>query len=122
MNVHEAYMKAGGPDLAESIMDRKVKDGSTFITRIHHRQTPLRIVQGESDAGPVWATEVLYQQQRGQPITGVPIPDHENVAATSLAGIMADAPRLRAAEDFLKFIGGARARLIYRTYGFRPPP
>jgi len=120
--IEEAYIKAGGPDLAEAVLERKPKDGTTWLTTIHHRQTPLRIIQRESDAGPVWATEVTFQQSLGQPIAGVTIRKEENVEATSVAGVMADAPRPQAAQDFLTFIAGDRAKEVYRKYGFLPPP
>ena len=121
MKISEAFVKAGGAGLAQSVLTEKVKDGTTFVTRIHHRQTPLRIVQQESDAGPVWATEVLYQQSINQPVEGVAIPEAENVDSTSVAGVMANSPRPQAAHDFVEFMTGKTARQIYRKYGFLPP-
>jgi molybdate transport system substrate-binding protein len=59
--IEASYRKAGGEALDTTIMQTKVKDGSTFLTQIHHRQSPLRVLQGESDAAPVWSTEAYFQ-------------------------------------------------------------
>lgn len=36
-------------------MDGKVNDGSTYLTRIHHRESPLRVKQGDSGVAPMWS-------------------------------------------------------------------
>ncbi len=38
--------------------------GATTLTSIHHLETPEALRQGTSRLGPVWVTEVLYQQNR----------------------------------------------------------
>ena len=53
-NILEAMQKAGGEDLVNAVLQSKKEKGTTFITRIHHRETPMRILAGQSDAGPVW--------------------------------------------------------------------
>lgn len=66
--IADSYKKAGGESLEKKVMDEKVKKGSTVITQIHHRQTPLWIMKGLVDAGPVWHTEALFQKMIGNPI------------------------------------------------------
>jgi len=120
--IEASYRKAGGDALDHAIMDTKVKDGSTFLTRIHHRQSPLRVLQGESDAAPVWSTEAYFQQQIMHfPVDTVTIPAAQNVVSTYTAARMKDAPHAQAAKDFLAFMQTPAAQAVYRKYGFMPP-
>ncbi len=120
--IEASYRKAGGDALDRTIMDSKVKDGSTYLTRIHHRESPLRVLQGESDAAPVWSTEVYFQQQiLHRPVETIAIPADQNVTSTYTAARMKDAPHAQAAKDFLAFMTSAEAQGIYRKYGFQPP-
>src|SRR3546814_20045852 len=59
----------------------KVADGSAQLTHIHHRQTPLWLMQGKAQAGVTWQAEVRFQEQAGHPIEGVAIPDAQNTTA-----------------------------------------
>ncbi|GLQ98608.1 substrate-binding domain-containing protein [Dyella mobilis] len=120
--IEASYRKAGGDALDHAVMDAKVKDGSTYLTRIHHRESPLRVLQGDSDAAPVWSTEAYFQQQvLHRPVETVAIPAEQNVTATYTAARMKDAPHAQAAKDFLAFMTSAPAQAIYRKYGFQPP-
>jgi ABC-type molybdate transport system substrate-binding protein len=74
--------KAGGEELYQSVYQNKVKDGTTVLTEIHHRQTPMRIMNGQADAGVTWASEVRFQQSIGNPIQGIVIPANQNTTAT----------------------------------------
>lgn len=116
--IEEAYVKAGGESLKNKIMDTKVKDSSTYLTQIHHRQTPMRILYNQSDAAPVWYTEVFYQQMIGHPVDMVTIPENENIKATYIAGQMKNAPHQQAAKDFMAFLVSPTAKTIYKKYGF----
>ena len=119
--IEASYRKAGGDALDHTIMDSKVKDGSTYLTRIHHRESPLRVLQGESDAAPVWSTEAYFQQQiLHRPVETVAIPSDQNVTATYTAARLKDAPHTQAAKDFLAFMTSAEAQAIYHKYGFQP--
>ena len=116
--IEEAYVKAGGADLKRIIMEKKVSDSSTYLTQIHHRQTPLRIMYGQSDAGPVWYSEAYYQKMIHHPIEMIEVPDKENVNAIYMAGLMKAAPHPEAGKDFMRFLSGKTAKEIYRKYGF----
>ena len=116
--IEEAYVKAGGEVLKNTIMQSKVKDSSTYLTQIHHRQTPMRILYHQSDAGPVWYSEAYYQQMIGHPVEVIAIPDKENITATYMAGLMKNAPHPEAAKDFMHFLQSETAKAIYRKYGF----
>lgn len=116
--IEAAYVKAGGEELKKTIMEDKVKDGSTFLTQIHHRQSPMRMLYGESEAAPVWYTEVHYQEMLGHPVEGVTIPKEENMSVTYVAGKLKDAPHAQAASDFMDFLISEKANSIYKKYGF----
>jgi len=119
-NIVKAYNKAGGRELEEQIMVRKVKAGTTFLADIHHRQTPIRIMRGESDAGPVWYTEAYFQKVMGNPIDMVEIPEKDNIVETYLAGKLKSAAHPQAASNFFLFLTGEKAQSIYKKYGFLP--
>lgn len=116
--IEEAYVKVGGEQLRKQIMEEKVKDKSTYLTQIHHRQTPMRILYGQSEAGPVWFSEVYYQQMLKHPVEAVEIPEKENIEVIYTAGLMKNAPRPKAAKDFMDFLVSEKAKTIYKNYGF----
>lgn len=116
--IEEAYVKAGGQSLRKQIMEDKVKDKSTYLTQIHHRQTPMRIMYGQSQAGPVWYSEAYYQKMIGNPVEMIQIPEKENIQAIYMAAQLKNAPRPKAAEDFMNFLVSSEAKTIYRKYGF----
>lgn len=116
--IQAAYIKAGGEDLRKKIMEKKVQDSSTWLTQIHHRQTPLRILYDQSDAGPVWYSEAFYQNLINHPIELISIPPKENVKATYIAGSLKNAPHPEAARAFLDFLKSPEAKSIYKKYGF----
>jgi ABC-type molybdate transport system substrate-binding protein len=116
--IEEAYVLAGTEALRKTIMVDKVKDSTTYLTQIHHRQTPMRIMYNQSDAAPVWYSEAYYQKILNHPIDLVEIPAKENIHATYIAGQMKNAPHAQAAKDFMDFLVSATAKAIYRKYGF----
>jgi ABC-type molybdate transport system substrate-binding protein len=116
--IEQAYVKAGGESLRKMIMESKVNDGTTYLTQIHHRQTPMRILYNQSDAGPVWISEAYYQQIIHNPIEMVSIPDNQNITVAYMAAVLKTAPHLQAAKDFLNFMQSATAKSVYKKYGF----
>ena len=116
--IEKAYRNVGGEKLHAAVMEEKVKNQSTYLTRIHHRESPLRILYGESDVAPVWTSEVVYQQMIGHPVDEVPIPKAENIRATYIAGQLKNAPHPKAAKLFMDYLASDEAKAIYRKYGF----
>jgi hypothetical protein len=49
--IGDALRKAGAEPLFHTVYEAKVQNGSTYLTQIHHRQTAMRIMKGESEAG-----------------------------------------------------------------------
>jgi len=119
-SIEEAYVKAGGEALKKIIMETKVKDNSTYLTQIHHRQTPMRILYNQSDAAPFWYTEAFYQAMIGHPIEMIEVPANENIEAISVAGMLKAAPHKKAAKDFMDFMVSAAGKAVYKKYGFIP--
>ena len=119
--IEQAYELAGGKELRTRIMNQKVKEGSTYLTQIHHRQTPVRILTNESDAGPVWLTEILYQLKLGHPVEVIELPESVNRYGEMWAGTMKQAPHARAGADFVQFLTSPAAQTIYANYGFLKP-
>lgn len=117
--IEEAYIKAGGESLKNTIMIDKVKDSTTFLTHIHHRQSPMRILYDQSDAAPVWFSEGYYQKIIGHPVETIEIPASENIEAQYMAGRLKNAQHPQAADDFMKFLISNTAKEIYKKYGFK---
>ncbi len=120
-SIEETYKKAGGDGLYHAIMVDKVKDGSTFITQIHHRQSPMRILYKQSDVAPVWETEIDYQKSIGHPVDKVAIADAFNKVSITEAGILKEAPHKEAAQHFLNFLVSKEAQSIFKKFGFSIP-
>ncbi len=110
--------KAGGDSLVTMVYDTKVKDGSTYLTQIHHRQTPMLLMQGRADAGVTWRSEAIFQEQSGNPIAHVDIPAAENTVGIYAGAIVNGAVHTDAAEKWLAFLKSAEAAGIFTSYGF----
>jgi molybdate transport system substrate-binding protein len=110
---------AGGDALVQTVYTDKVKDGSTHLTHIHHRQTPLWIMQGKAQAGVTWQSEAMFQEQAGHPIEHVDIPAADNTTAIYAGAVAAHAPHPQAARRWLDFIRSPEGLSIFERYGFK---
>ncbi len=120
--IAKSLRKAGGQSLYHTVYQAKVKSGSTILTEIHHRQTPMRIMSGKVAAGVTWASEVRFQESIGNPIQGVTIPPSQNVTATYAGGVMKNAAHPKIAAAWLAFLRSPEAQTIYHRYGFHSLP
>ncbi len=118
--IDASLRKAGGDALATAVYKTKVADGSTVLTHIHHRQTPLFLMQGLVQAGVTWQSEALFQEQAGHPITHVDIPDGQNSTAIYAGAMVKGAAHPEAARLWLAFIHSGSALAIFERYGFKP--
>jgi ABC-type molybdate transport system substrate-binding protein len=118
--VEAALSKSGGDALAKEVYKTRVAEGGVVLTQIHHRQTPIRIMEKQSDAGVVWTSEVLFQQKLRNPIEGVKIPAKINAAATYAAGVVKGAPNQKAARAWVQYLRSDEAQAAYREFGFKP--
>ncbi|MGB6307682.1 MAG: substrate-binding domain-containing protein, partial [Steroidobacteraceae bacterium] len=117
--IKDALSKAGGAQLVEQVYENKVKDGSAVLTHIHHRQTPLWIMRGQSDAGITWQSEAVFQEQAGHPIGHVDIPPSENSTAIYGGAVVKGAAHPKAGRQWLDFITSAQGLAIFERYGFK---
>jgi ABC-type molybdate transport system substrate-binding protein len=94
---------------------------NTHETRVHHVETPERILAGESDVGPVWVSELQYAKIAGDAVSGSTMPDVVNVPVVySVAFLATQSNKHRKlAEDFVDFLLGD-ATQIYVDGGFLP--
>ena len=118
----DMYRLAGGDALVKRIMEEKRAEGTTILTIVHHRETPLRIEKGTVDVGPVWATEVKHAQKTGLAVEAVEPGlhldqrDKINYYMCPLKG----SANKENGRKFLDFIASPRAQGIYQAYGFVP--
>src|SRR5258705_10942655 len=63
--IEASLKKTGGQALADAVYKTKVGDGSTILPPIHHRHTPLFLVQRRADAGVTWQSETQSQEPAG---------------------------------------------------------
>ena len=117
-----ALTKAGGASLEHTVYVAKVADGQTLLTHIHHRQTPLFLMQGLADAGVTWRSEAIFQERAGHPLSHVDIPPSQNVTAVYAAAVVRGAPHPRAARTWIEFLRSPTALHIFARYGFKPVP
>ena len=117
--IRASLVKAGGEVLASAVYIARVADGSTVLTRIHHRQTPLFPMQGLCHAGVTWTSEALFQEQQGHPIAHVAIPPEQNTCAVYSAAIVTGAPHMESAQAWLTFIRSDAAFAALAPFGFQ---
>jgi ABC-type molybdate transport system substrate-binding protein len=114
------YEEAGGKELVSRIMLEKLAEGTTILTVVHHRETPLRIKKKTVDVGPVWATEAIYAKKEGLRIEviepGEKLDQRDRV--TYYIVRLKNAPNPENAEKFLAFVLSEKAQKIYEGYGF----
>jgi ABC-type molybdate transport system substrate-binding protein len=120
--VQATLRKAGGDSLERLVYETKVNDGRTMLTHIHHRQSPLYLMQGKADAGITWKSEAIFQEEAGHPISHVDIPPDLNTTATYAAAMVKGAKHPAAAKAWLGFLRSATALEIFERYGFKPAP
>ncbi|OEU44998.1 MAG: molybdenum ABC transporter substrate-binding protein [Desulfobacterales bacterium S7086C20] len=120
--ITEMYCQAGGQGLVNRIMEVKRAEGTTILTIVHHRETPLRLMKKTVDVGPVWATEIVHAKESGlaveevEPGEELDQRDKVNYYICQLK----NASHPENAEKFLQFIASARAQAIYADHGFVP--
>jgi ABC-type molybdate transport system substrate-binding protein len=117
--IRASLVKAGGEILAQAVYNTKVADGTTVLTRIHHRQTPMLLMQGLGHAGVTWTSEAVFQEQQGHPIAHITIPAEQNTRAIYSAAMVAGAAHADAARAWLTFIRSDAAFATLSPFGFQ---
>jgi molybdate transport system substrate-binding protein len=117
--IKASLQEAGGGNLAKAVYEDKVKDGSAVLTHVHHRQTPLFLMQGLVQAGVTWQSEAIFQEQIGHPISHIDIPSDQNSTAIYAGAEVRGAIHPDAAKAWLEFIRSPEAMSIFEGYGFK---
>ena len=119
----DMYERAGGKKLVRRIMEEKRAEGTTILTLVHHRETPLRLEKGTVDVGPVWATEVVHAKREGLRFEVVELGERldQRHRVNYYIAKLKDSPNPENAEKFLSFVLSDKAQSIYESYGFVPP-
>ncbi len=118
--IKAALARAGGSALVNAVYKTKVAAGTTRLTQIHHRQTPLWLMDGKAEAGVTWLSEAKFQEQIGNPIGDVPIPASENATGIYAGAVVRGATHAAAARAWLGFLTTPQAQAIFARYGFKP--
>jgi hypothetical protein len=118
--IMDMYPDAGGEALVHRIMEEKRDQGTTIMTVVHHRETPLRLQKGTVDVGPVWAMEAVYARSRKFPVKAIdPGPDlDQRFKINYFICRLEQSPHTENAEKFLAFMASPQAHAIYDKYGF----
>ena len=117
--IKDSLVKAGGATLEKSVYEDKVKNGQTILTHIHHRQTPLFMMQGLVDAGVTWKSEAIFQEQVGHPISNIAIPADQNTTAIYASAVVKGAAHPKAGKEWVEFLHSPTALAIFERYGFK---
>jgi len=117
--IQASLVKAGGEALRATVYEGKVAAGSAFLTQVHHRQTPVWILQDKVDAGVVWQSEIVFHRQIGHAVEAIPIPAAQNTVESYSAAAVAAAPHPDAARDWLAFLQTPEALAVMQGYGFK---
>lgn len=119
-HILDMYRKAGGDELVRRIMEEKRAEGTTVMTIVHHRETPLRLLKRTVDVGPVWATEAVHARSKGMPVKVVdPGPEMDQKERINYYICqLKQAPNPENAATFLRFMASDRALSIYEKHGF----
>ncbi len=94
--------------------------GKTWFTSRHHRETPYRLENGESDVGIVWATEVSYAIASGRGVDRVTIPapyNKQSKVGYAIGKLIAGRNQVNA-DKYLAYLGTDDAQNIYASYDF----
>ncbi|KPJ79017.1 MAG: molybdenum ABC transporter substrate-binding protein [Deltaproteobacteria bacterium SG8_13] len=123
-HIIDMYRQAGGERLVRRIMEEKRAGGTTILTLVHHRETPLRIAKKTVDVGPVWATEAIHARTTGLKFDviepGEDLDQRERIDYYVCK--LKKAPHPESANAFYNFILSPTAQKIFERYGFVSQP
>ncbi len=93
---------------------------NNWFTSVHHRETPDRILAGQSDTGFVWITESFQALRDGKAVEAVRLPPEDSLRdeVAYAIGALGNAPHPAAAARYLSFLSTPQAQAAYAKYGF----
>jgi ABC-type molybdate transport system substrate-binding protein len=121
-HIIDMYRQAGGDDLVKRIMEEKRAEGTTILTIVHHRETPLRIEKKTVDVGPVLMTEAAQAQATQLALDviepGKQLDQRDKINYYICA--LKNASHPQNGRKFIDFILSPAGQKIYEKYGFLP--
>ena len=93
---------------------------NNWFTSVHHRETPERILDGRSDTGIVWVTEVGQAKRDGAKVDMVRLPPEDSLVneVSYAIGSLTNSKRKAMADRYVQFLASADAKAAYSKYGF----
>lgn len=93
---------------------------STHETRVHHIETPARILSGSSDVGPVWISELQLAVNNGDAVSGYQPVDGVNRPVVYSVAFLATMSKKhkKLAKKWLRFLLSPEGTQIYVDGGF----
>jgi ABC-type molybdate transport system substrate-binding protein len=93
---------------------------NTHETRVHHVETPARILAGDSDVGPVWVSELQLAVNHGDAVSGYQPIDAVNVPVVYSVAFLAtmDDDHRKLARKWVDFLRSPEGVQIYVDGGF----
>jgi len=93
---------------------------NTHETRVHHVETPARILAGESDTGPVWVSELQLAINSGDAVSGYQPADNVNFPVVYSYAFLATGSKKhkKMARKWVKYLLSAEGTQIYVDGGF----
>ncbi|WP_016909393.1 molybdate ABC transporter substrate-binding protein [Streptomyces xiaopingdaonensis] len=111
------------PEVPVGRYSREVLDAQDLQVKPVSQESDVRAVLskvrlGEADAGVVYRTDATTAPEK---VSAIEIPDQENAVADYPAAVL-DKPQHEAeAQEFVKWLGGAKAQGLLRQAGFQKP-
>lgn len=93
---------------------------NTHETRVHHVETPARILAGDSDVGPVWVSELQLAVNNGDAVSGYQPIDTVNVPVVYSVAFLATMSKKhrRLAKKWVNFLLSPEGTQVYVDGGF----
>jgi len=93
---------------------------NTHETRVHHVETPSRILSGESDVGPVWVSELQLAVNNGDAVSGYQPADNVNFPVVYSVAFLAtmDDDHRKLARKWVDFLRSPEGVQVYVDGGF----
>lgn len=93
---------------------------NNWFTSVHHRETPERILDGRSDTGIVWVTEVEEAKRDGAKVDMVRLPPEDSLVneVSYAIGSLTNSRRKAMADRYIRFLASPAAKAAYAKYGF----
>jgi len=93
---------------------------NNWFTSVHHRETPERILDGRSDTGIVWVTEVEQAKRDGAKVDMVRLPPEDSLVneVSYAIGSLTNSKRKAMADRYVQFLATPGAKAAYAKYGF----